>query len=153
MADENEKSEMDALKSQYNHLRYEVEGIGRDVSELISDANKIKTDVAEIKKMHKASAKTLKAHFSAGRPKIRVNLKDPNANEEKTKTEALTDLQSYFHGMAEDYRFNETLQASIRAKIASFYLEGINFDNAKYDSVVFDIANIMEGQYGSKESK
>ena len=48
-------------------------------------------------------------------------------DEHETKKEALIDLQSYLQGIAEK-KFNKTLQASIRAKIAVCYLDYPNIE-------------------------
>ena len=50
------------------------------------------------------------------------------ADEHETKKEALIDLQSYLQGIAEK-KFNKTLQASIRAKIAVCYLDYPNIEH------------------------
>ena len=73
-------------------------------------------------------------------------------DEDGTKKEALIDLQSYLQGIAEK-KSPETLQANIRAKIAVCYLENPDIQTDRLGKVVFDVARIMEGQYGSKESK
>ena len=72
------------------------------------------------------------------------------ADEHETKKEALIDLQSYLQDIAEK-KFNETLQASIRAKIAVCYLENPDIQTDRLGKVIFDVARIMEGQYGARK--